>query len=153
MSFGGFRTFPLMAAFALTACMTVSTVQGEGVVETKIQGNWTVIHDGTARVELNPPAIVLFEAGSNRVSGFDGCNTFRGDYVFDGGLIKARLVSTRMACKDGVASAVSATLHKLFTQGAEVAEREMMGVMVLTLRNKSAGAELRMSSTEQLQKK
>lgn len=152
MNYNLFKVASLVATLAMTACTPFTKVQEEGAVESKIQGNWTVIHDGTAKIELAPPVTVAFETAKNQISGFDGCNNYRGSYVFEDGLIKARLSSTRMACKNSAASAVSATLHALFTQGAEAVELEMMGAKVLTLRNKSMGAELRLGFSEQLQK-
>jgi heat shock protein HslJ len=63
-------------------------------------------------------AFVQFGAGG-KVSGFSGCNRFRGSYTFrDGALKIGPLMSTRMACPDMAAEA--RVMHTL--QAAERAE-------------------------------
>jgi len=94
---------------------TLSTLPGEAVV---------------------PGATLRFESG--RVSGSDGCNTFRGPYVMDGSTFKVTgpLISTMRACPPALtaqADAVHAALNRVRTV------RRDAGTLVLL---DEAGAEL-----------
>lgn len=138
----------------LAACTPFTKIQGDEKSQTRIEGSWTVMHDGKTKIEgLNPPARIVFDAGSDKLSGFDGCNNFSGRYTFQNSEIKARLISTRMACRGATERAVSETLHQLFEQGAEVVAIDFMSAKAIVLRNKAIGAELRLGATEQLNEK
>ena len=93
---------------------------------------------------------MVFDTRAKAVSGFDGCNDFKGSYSFDQGLLKAKVSSTRRACTSDMARTISARLGDLFTKGAEVVDTSFMGAHVLMLRN--AGGDVRMGSTEVLRK-
>ena len=111
-------------------------------------GNATL---GDTKAEgMTPPAVVVFDTRAKAVSGFDGCNDFKGSYSFDQGLLKAKVSSTRRACTSDMARTISARLGDLFTKGAEVVDTSFMGAHVLMLRN--AGGDVRMGSTEVLRK-
>lgn len=117
----------------------------------KMDGSWTIINTGGTKVEgMNPPAVVVFGTRSKAVTGFDGCNDFKGTYAFDQGLLKAKVASTRRACTSDMARTISARLGDLLTQGAEVVETSFMKGHVLMLKN--AGGDLRMGPTEALRK-
>lgn len=150
------------AAILVTAAL-VAGCSGQGMtpftridgsdpaVIAKLDGSWTVINTGGTKVEgMNPPAVVVFDTRSKAVTGFDGCNDFKGSYSFDQGLLKAKVSSTRRACTSDMARTISARLGDLFTQGAEVVDTSFMGAHVLMLKN--AGGDVRMGSTEVLRK-
>lgn len=118
----------------------------------KMNGSWTVINTGGTKVEgMNPPATIVFDTGSRSVSGFDGCNDFKGSYSFDRGLMKANVAGTRRACTSDMSRTISARINDLFSQGAEVVDTSLMGASVLMLKN--ANGDVRMGSTGALQKK
>lgn len=117
----------------------------------KMDGSWTVMNTGDTKAEgMTPPAVVVFDTRAKAVSGFDGCNDFKGSYSFDQGLLKAKVSSTRRACTSDMARTISARLGDLLTKGAEVVDTSFMGAHVLMLRN--AGGDVRMGSTEVLRK-
>lgn len=118
----------------------------------KMEGSWTVINTGGTKVEgLNPPATIVFNTADRSVSGFDGCNDFKGTFAFDAGLLKANVASTRRACTSEMANTVSKRINDLFRQGAEVVETTFMAANILMLKN--AGGDVRMGPTSALQKK
>lgn len=148
------------AALALTglaaACSSVlpfTKIDGSDPAKlSMMNGSWTVMQLGDTKTEgMNPPATVVFDTANRAVSGFDGCNDFKGSYTFDQGRLKANVAGTRRACTSDLARNVSARMADLFAQGAEVVDTSMMGAHVLMLRN--AGGDLRMGSTSALQKK
>ena len=151
------KSAPLLATAALVgACSSMTPfTKLDGTDPTalsKINGSWTVMNTGGTKVEgMDPPATVVFDTGSRSVSGFDGCNDFKGSYSFDRGLMKANLASTRRACTSDMARTISARINDLFSQGAEVVDTTFMGASVLMLKN--ANGDVRMGSTSALQKK
>lgn len=145
---------PSLALVLLAACAPVAPIQNQAQSEPRIEGRWTVLHHGKTKIENLPRMpFVVFDTQKHQVSGFDGCNHFHGHYVFEGGQIKAKLVSTRMACLGATESALSSTLHQLFDQGAEVISFNEMSAKVLLIRNKALGAELLLGATEPLNPK
>lgn len=146
----------LATAILLGACSSMTPftkIDGsDPAVVSKMNGSWTVMNTGGTKVEgLNPPATVVFDTGSRTVSGFDGCNDFRGTYSFERGQLKAMVRSTRRACTSDMARTISARINDLLSQGAEVVDTSLMGAHVLMLRN--AGGDVRMGPTGALQKK
>jgi heat shock protein HslJ len=118
----------------------------------KIDGSWTVMNAGGTKVEgVSPPATIVFDTTTHSVSGYDGCNDFRGSYAFEQGRLKATVAGTRRACAGEMARMVSARINDLFTQGAEVVETHFMSANILMLRN--ANGDVRMGPTHVLQKK
>lgn len=144
----------LAVAALLGACATPFTkIDGsDAAAMSKMNGSWTVINTGGTKVEgLNPPATVVFNTGDRSVSGFDGCNDFKGTYSFDHGLLKANVTSTRRACTSDMARTVSARINDLFTNGAEVVETTFMQADVLMLKN--ANGDVRMGPTAAVNKR
>ncbi len=118
----------------------------------KMNGSWTVINTSGTKVEdLNPPATIVFNTADRSVSGFDGCNDFKGTYTFERGLLKANVAGTRRACTSQMATTVSNRINDLFRQGAEVVDTTFMSANVLMLKN--ASGDVRMGPTSVLQKK
>lgn len=145
---------PAIALALLAGCAPFTKIQNDAQSSSKIEGSWTVLYKGKIKIENLPRSpVVIFDTQKHLVSGFDGCNNFHGSYVIEGGQIKARLASTRMACPGEMQRAVSSTLYQLFDQGAELVAVNFMSAKVLLLRNKAINAELRMGATEQLVQK
>lgn len=88
----------------LAGCCRIPAPTGAESASPALQGGSWRITDlpGTAAGGLDGlqrPVSVRFEAG--RVSGFSGCNTFRGSYALQGDqLTLAQLASTQMACDE-----------------------------------------------------
>lgn len=117
----------------------------------KMDGSWTVINTGGNKVEgMTPPAVMVFDTRGASVSGFDGCNDFRGSYTFEQGRLTARVQSTRRACTSELARTVSTRINDLLAQGAEVVDTAFMGANVLMLKN--ANGDVRMGPTDVLKK-
>jgi len=117
----------------------------------KMEGSWTVLNTGGTKVEgVNPPPTIVFNTADRSVSGFDGCNDFKGSYSFEAGLLKANVADTRRACTSEMANTVSKRINDLFRQGAEVIDTTFMAANVLMLRN--ASGDVRMGPTSALQK-
>lgn len=118
----------------------------------RMDGSWTVVNTGDTKVEgVNPPATIVFNTADRSVSGFDGCNDFKGSYTLTGGLLKANVAGTRRACTSDAASKVSALIADLFKQGAEVVDMRFMAGKILMLKN--ASGDVRMGPTSVMQKK
>lgn len=142
---------PAIALILLVGCAPFSSIKRNEPPKSSIDGHWAVLNNGQSKIENLPrPPVVVFDTRNHSVYGFDGCNEFRGNYVLEGGQIKARLATTRMACFGETPQAVSTTLHRLFDQGAEIVE---VSPKTLLIRNKTMGAELRLGSTEPLTQK
>lgn len=146
----------LAAAALLGACSSMTPFTkldgSDPAALSKMNGSWTVMNTGGTKVEgMNPPATIVFDTSSRSVSGFDGCNDFKGSYSFDRGLMKANVAGTRRACTSDMARTISARINDLFAQGAEVVDTTFMGASVLMLKN--ANGDVRMGSTSELQKK
>lgn len=142
----------LLACFvmiAAAACTPFTKVQGDDKTAAMINGSWTVLWSGGAKLEgVTPKPTIVFNTSGKSVSGFDGCNNFKGTYSFVGAQLKANVAGTRMACPNETARAVSAQMANLFTNGAEVVETSFMGAHVLLLKNSSA--ELRLGPSDQV---
>lgn len=153
------RTFPLTSLLLasllglLAACTPFQRLHTGEQLRDSVNGSWTVLHDGQKKLEaMTPPATLVFDAGKNQISGFDGCNRFSGSYVMEQDMLKATVASTRMACKDETANHVSQTLQSLLQAGAEVTSIDFMGARGLLLKNKAKGLELRLGNSQQLAK-
>lgn len=133
----------------ITACTPFTKVQGDDKSIAKIDGAWTVLWSGGAKLEgVTPKPTIIFNTSDNSVSGFDGCNNYKGTYSFVDGQLKAKVAGTRMACPNDAAKAVSAQMSDLFTNGAEVVETSFMRAHVLMLKNNTA--ELRVGPSDQV---
>lgn len=137
-------------AIGATACTPFTKIKGDDKTAARIDGSWTVLWSGGAKLEgVTPKPTMVFNTGSNSVSGFDGCNNYKGGYSFDGGKLKAKVAGTRMACPNETARAVSEQMANLLTNGAEVVDTSFMGAHVLLLKNSSA--ELRLGPSDKVQ--
>jgi len=142
----------LLACFvmnAATACSPFTKIEGDKESIGKINGSWTVMWSGGAELKgVEPVPTIVFNTSDSSVSGFDGCNNFKGTYSFVDGQLKAKVTGTRKACPNETARAVSAQMENLFTNGAEVVETALFGANLLRLKNSSA--ELRLGPSDKL---
>lgn len=133
-----------------TACTPFTKVQEDDMTAAKINGSWTVLWSGGAKLKgVAQKPTIIFNTSDNSVSGFDGCNNYKGTYSFENGKLKAKVAATRMACANEAARAVSEQITDLFTNGAELVETSSKGGHVLLLKNSSA--ELRVGPSDQAQ--
>jgi heat shock protein HslJ len=125
--------------------------QSQGRRQDRGQDGWkldrALERRGTAE-GVTPKPTIVFNTGNNTVSGFDGCNNFKGSYTFVDGKLKAKVSGTRMACPNEAARGVSGQMANLFANGAEVVETSFMAGHVLLLKNSSA--ELRLGPSDQV---
>jgi heat shock protein HslJ len=136
-------------AIGVAACTPFTKIQGDDKTAGKIDGSWTVLWSGGAELKgVDPKPTITFNTSDKSVSGFDGCNNFKGNYSFVDGQLKAKVAGTRKACPNETARAVSNQMANLFTNGAEVVESSFMGAHVLLLKNSSA--ELRLGPSDQV---
>lgn len=147
---------PVAAAGLLAACSAMTPfTKIDGSTPSalsRMEGSWTVINTGGTKLEgMQPPAVIVFDTSAGTVTGFDGCNEFKGPYTFERGLLKARVASTRRACSSDQARAVSQRIADLFRNGAEVVDTSFMGAHVLMLKN--AAGDVRMGPTAVVEKK
>ncbi len=134
---------------SMAACTPFTKVQGEDKTVAKINGSWTVLWSGGAELEgVDPKPTIIFNTRDNSVSGFDGCNNYKGSYSFVNGKLQAKVAATRMACTNDAARGVSKQMADLFSNGADVVETSLYGAHVLMLKNSSA--ELRLGPSDQL---
>jgi heat shock protein HslJ len=145
------RTNRAITPSKLSVCCTPFTkIEGDDKTDVKINGSWTVLWSGGAKLEgVTPRPTIVFNTTDSTVSGFDGCNNYKGTYSFVGKQLKAKVAGTRMACPNQAARAVSEQMASLFTNGAEVVDTSFMGAHVLMLKNSSA--ELRLGPSDTLQ--
>jgi heat shock protein HslJ len=128
---------------SMAACTPFTKVQGDDKTVAKINGSWTVIHSGGEKLEgVDPKPTIIFNTSNNTISGFDGCNNYKGSYSFTDGKLRAKVASTRMACTSDVARAVSEQMADLFSNGADVVEVSIYGQHVIMLKNNSSDLRL-----------
>jgi len=104
-----------------------------------LNGNWHLrVMDG--KEVRKARAILDFDAGKMKVSGFDGCNQISGTLKGNDKHMSSQLISTRMACRDSIHVYVSKRLHETVSEGFSIEEETKYGVNGITL--KSAKHEL-----------
>jgi heat shock protein HslJ len=136
----------------LGACTPFAKIDGTNPsAVSRIDGSWTVNNAGGTKIEgMDPLAVIVFDTAGGAVSGFDGCNNFKGTYTFEEGRLKAKVAGTRKACTSDTARTISARIGNLFTEGADVVETAMFGARVIMLTN--ANGDVRMAPTAVLEK-
>lgn len=124
---------------ALTACTPFTRIQGDADTLSKLNGDWLVKYvAGKPLATMAKEPQMIFDTAHGTISGFDGCNPIRGPYTFEGGRLKAKIASGRMACTSDAAKQASAAINDLLTNGAEVVETSLLKGHVLMLRNNNA---------------
>jgi heat shock protein HslJ len=147
------RTFAVLVVLGVVgACTPFTKIDGTNPSAfSKMQGSWTVMNTGGTPIEgMDRLPVIVFDTSKRTVSGFDGCNDFKGSYTFAEGRLKAQVAGTRKACTSDIARTISARISDLFTQGAEVVETSFMAGRVLMLTN--SNGDVRMGPTEVLEK-
>ena len=134
------------ALIGLSACNPFTKMTGDQAATRKLEGTWQVLLVDGKKLEGERKPELVFDTRNNTVSGFDGCNRINGSFSFDKGLLKAKTVSTRMACTSDEARQASAAIAELFAHGGEAVEMTMFGAHVVMIKN--AKAEIRMGKTK-----
>ncbi len=132
------KTFFISILTALT--MTQIQAEIEPIDLSELDGNWHLrIMDG---MEVRKARAILdFDSKQMKISGFDACNQISGTLIKNSDLrMSAKLISTRMACRQPVHSYVSQRLHETMKEGFQITEATKNGVDGITL--KSAKHEL-----------
>lgn len=129
----------VFAALMLGACTFFTVIGDDAGNLQKLDGRWVVLRiDDADTEELDPPASITFQTQSGTVSGFDGCNDFRGSFDVSDDLLTATVAGTRKACLNDLSRGVSSLLAELFAEGAKVGLSRFMGSRVLVLANDSS---------------
>ena len=99
-----------------------------------LNGNWHLrVMDG--KEVRKARAILDFDAGKMKVSGFDGCNQITGTLKGNNQHMSSTLASTRMACRESIHSYVSKKLHETISEGFSIKEEEKYGIKGITLKS------------------
>lgn len=99
-----------------------------------LDGNWHLrVMDG--KEVRKARAILDFDAGKMKVSGFDGCNRINGNLKGDEKHMSSKLISTRMACRESIHAYVSKKLHETISEGFSIKEEEKYGIKGITLKS------------------
>ena len=97
-------------------------------------GNWHLrVMDG--KEVRKARAILDFDATKMQLSGFDGCNQINGVLKGDDQNMSARLISTRMACREPIHAYVSRQLHEAIAQGFSIQKEEKYGIKGIILKS------------------
>ena len=99
-----------------------------------LDGNWHLrVMDG--KEVRKARAILDFDSGKMKVSGFDGCNQITGTLKGDDKHMSSQLISTRMACRQSIHTYVSKKLHETISEGFSIKEEEKHGIKGITLKS------------------
>ncbi len=99
-----------------------------------LDGNWHLrVMDG--KEVRKARAILDFDAGKMKISGFDGCNQINGTLKGDEKHMSSKLISTRMACRERIHAYVSKRLHETISEGFSIKEEKKYGVEGITLKS------------------
>jgi len=122
--------------FALTYTIATSQLIAKPIDLHKLSGNWHLrVMDG---MEVRKARAILdFDAEKMMLSGFDGCNRISGTLETNStnNNMSAKLMSTRMACRENIHRWVSTRLHETVDQGFIVSEDKKYGVEGITIKS------------------
>ena len=126
-------------AVALSSCTPFTRVSGDGSTLARLDGSWTVKYVAGKELQgVSQAPELVFDTDKGTVTGFDGCNRLNGTFTFDGGRLKAKTATTRMACPNDAARQASAAVADLLGNGAEVVEVALGQGRVLIIKNASS---------------
>ena len=123
--------------FTLISSLAMSQLNAEPIDLDKLSGNWHLrVMDG---MEVRKARAILdFDAKKMHLSGFDGCNRITGTLENNStNIMRAKLRSTRMACRENIHRWVSIRLHETVNEGFYVKEEKKYGVAGITLKSTS----------------
>lgn len=102
----------------------------------KFNGNWHLrIMDG---MEVRKARAILdFDIGKMKLSGFDGCNRIGGALQknSDTNMTTPMLISTKMACREPIHNWVSQRLHETLSEGFSITEAKRNGIDGIILKS------------------
>ncbi|MBS3954741.1 MAG: META domain-containing protein [Methylomicrobium sp.] len=134
------------ASLLLSACSPFTRVdRDDPKTLALLDGNWTVRYVAGKEIQDVSPEL-NFDTTKGTLTGSDGCNRINGPITMQDGRLKAKVISTRMACTNETARAASQEINNLLSNGAEVVEVAMGKGRVLLMKNDSA--EIRLIPTE-----
>ncbi len=114
------------------------TAESKSIDLNKLNGNWHLrIMDG---MEVRKARAILdFNIGRMKLTGFDGCNRIGGTLEKNSGIniSVSTLLSTRMACREHIHSWVSKRLHETIKDGFGITENRRNGVDGITIKSPS----------------
>ena len=139
-------TLTIGLLLALAACTPFTEIKGDPDTLSKLNGDWLVKYvAGKPLATMAKEPQLIFDTAHGTLSGFDGCNPIKGPFTFEGGRLKARIASGRLACSSDAAKQASTAIQDLFTNGAQVVETSLFKGHILMLRNGTS--EIRLSPT------
>jgi heat shock protein HslJ len=121
--------------FMLVSSLTVSQLHAKPIALEKLSGNWHLrVMDG---MEVRKARAILdFDATKMHLSGFDGCNRINGTLEKNSSnIMRAKLMSTRMACRENIHRWVTTRLHETVNKGFSVNADTKYGVEGITLKS------------------
>lgn len=134
--------------FLLGTSPPVSKLANEEVFCSLVGGSWVVMPDryhNTA--QLPQPAIITFAHTHSGMTGFDGCNEFKGEYMVEQALLRGRIRSiTAHSCRNATANHIRRTLRALLRDGAQASLVSWRGSHILILQDRDTLDELRLVS-------
>jgi len=121
--------------FTLLSSLAMSQLSADPIDLEKLSGNWHLrVMDG---MEVRKARAILdFDANKMHISGFDGCNRINGTLETNStNIMRAQLMSTRMACRENIHRWVSKRLHETVNKGFSVREETKYGVEGITIKS------------------
>ena len=121
--------------FTLISSLAMSQLNAEPIDLDKLSGNWHLrVMDG---MEVRKARAILdFDASKMHLSGFDGCNRITGTLENNStNIMRAKLTSTRMACRENIHRWVSTRLHETVNKGFIVSEDTKYGIEGITIKS------------------
>ncbi|AZN35087.1 META domain-containing protein [Iodobacter ciconiae] len=102
----------------LSACASVMPATPSAAAS--FDGEWNIIKVNDKAISSDSRAILVFDAQTMRITGFDGCNRVMGSLKDENQQLKGMLASTKMACMGDENRTISRAVGQAFANGAEV---------------------------------
>jgi len=118
--------------------LLTTSLWSETIDNDTLNGNWHLrVMDG---MEVRKARAILdFDMGKMKLSGFDACNRIGGTLVknSDTNMRTPMLMSTKMACRNNIHNWVSKRLHVTLKEGFSIKEEKKYGIKGITLKSPS----------------
>lgn len=125
----------MLLATTLFSLLTIQ-ISAESVDLGTLSGSWhlRVLDGGEVR---KARAILDFNAKNMKLEGFDGCNRISGDLKQNTQTqqLSAKLLSTRMACREKIHSYVSKKLQETISEGFSIKKETKYGIEGITIKS------------------
>jgi len=115
--------------------LLTTQISAKSVELNTLSGSWHLrVLDGNEVRKAR--AILDFDAKKMKIDGFDGCNRISGILRKDNvNIMHAKLMSTRMACRENIHKWVSTKLHETVSEGFSIKKEEKYGIKGITLKS------------------